>query len=93
MFLSNAGSIIHMINSLKENRALLKRIKPFQKHKDSDLYKYGISEVEYKTISEEELIALRKELKKSHRKKNLGLAIVFMFCVCVGIFLIYLLLR
>ena len=87
---AGGGSIIHMINTYKENRALLKRIKPFQKHKDSGLYKYGIKEVRYKTISETDLLVLRKKLRRTRRINDIIMAFSFIICLALGAGLYYL---
>lgn len=86
------GSILAMIQSLKANKALLKRKKSF--HYKNEFHSAELNEknkLEFRKISEEELQILRKKYRKDRIKETLKSTIVFLILLgIVVLVLIYL---
>ena len=85
------GSIAGMINSLKENKRIL-RTRKFLNKSDELIYASKKIKLKYKLkATKEELSAIRTKIN-SEKKRNLIIGIaIFVFSVAVGALLFYLL--
>ena len=72
--MGGAGTMIAMIQSLRENRAMLKRIKPFYKQRQHDidnLLSRKQTGAQFKKASPEYMEQLRRNLRKQSRVEKI----------------------
>jgi hypothetical protein len=68
--MSGIGSMLHMVSTYRQNRELLKRIKPFKNIKNAKLsYKKTSVNLKFKEATEEELQIFREKLLREKRKE------------------------
>ena len=86
------GTITQMISSLKYNRELIKRIKPFRRYKEAvNEYKSRVAiDKQPKLTDEERLLLLKKinHIKKIEIKKTIAAVIISITIVLIGIYLL-----
>ena len=95
MYGGGAGSILHMINSYKENRELLKRIKPFKRQRDHEIELLSRRKnimLKFRKISELDLKILRRKLKREFVRETLVYVFVsLIILLLIPVFLSYIL--
>ena len=85
-----AGSMQHMITTLRNNKNLLKQVKHSQKHGNNKIRYSKHVDLEFKNVTEDELNSFRIELQKKIRIqifKN-GLALTVSILIVAGIILL-----
>jgi hypothetical protein len=82
------GSMSSANQSLKYNRALLKRQK-FKDIRNLYLQSSGKTKLEFKQVSPEELVLIKERIRIQHKKKVKREIIIFIFSIVVTIAFFY----
>lgn len=82
------GSMSYANQSLKQNRALLKR-RCFKDIRNLYLRNSGKTKIEFKKVSSEELALIKERIRKQYRKKAQREIIVLIFSVFFTLAFIY----
>ncbi|MBI9052924.1 MAG: hypothetical protein JEY96_03850 [Bacteroidales bacterium] len=83
-----AGSILHMIVTLKNNKNLLKRISPFKNVNRNKVRHLKHQDLKFKKFTKKEFKEFKVKLAEQIRNQNRKNILVLIFSILIGILII-----
>ncbi|WP_430966361.1 hypothetical protein [Spongiimicrobium sp. 2-473A-2-J] len=83
------GSMAHAIQSLKQNRSLLKKSRSFKELRNSYLKWSGDTQLKFKEVSPEEMALIRLKIREQYKKDVRTEIIIYLISILLALGILY----